>query len=241
MPIYLIKSYLSVIVVILSGFAFFSMLEVFGRQEKRFTIETLKKLHRINGILYITLLLVVSFLCTRVIFDSGAELSSRGTFHFVFALSVITLLAIKILFIRLYRQFYNQVKVLGITLVALTIGLVGTSGGYYLLITKFGTKLPIVKKNEIHVLISNNPESIKRGRELYESKCYSCHDPESNKTIIGPGHKGILKNPYLPISKRPATPENILDQLRNPYQNMPKFDYLTDEEITDIISYLNTL
>jgi len=241
MPIYLIKSYLSAIIIILSGFALFTMLEVFGREQKRYNIETLKRLHRINGIIYIALSFVISFLCIKTIFDSGAELSPRGAFHLVFALSVISVLLIKILFIRFYRQFYNQVKIIGITLVMLTIGLVGTSGGYYLVITKFGTKLPIIAKKEIHIAISNDPESIKRGRELYESKCYSCHDPESNKTIIGPGHKGILKNPYLPISKKPATPENILNQLRNPYRNMPRFDYLSDEEATDIISYLNTL
>jgi len=241
MPIYLIKSYLSIIVIILSGFALFTMLEVFGREQKKYNIGTLKKLHRINGIIYIALFFVVSFLCIKVIFDSVAELSPRGTSHLVFALSVISLLAIKILFVRLYRQFYNQVKIIGITIALLTIGLVGTSGGYYLLITKFGMRLPVISKKETYITISNNPESIKRGRELYESKCYSCHDPESNKTIIGPGHKGILKNPYLPISKKPATPENILNQLRNPYQNMPRFDYLTDEEVIDIVSYLNTL
>jgi hypothetical protein len=53
--------------------------------------------------------------------------------------------------------------------------------------------------------------------------------------------KGILKNPELPLSRRPATPDNIRDQLRKPFGRMPSFDYLREEEVDDIIAYLITL
>ncbi|MEW6418126.1 MAG: cytochrome c [Nitrospirota bacterium] len=58
---------------------------------------------------------------------------------------------------------------------------------------------------------------------------------------MGPGHKGILKNPLLPVSKKPATPENIVHQLKKPYKDMPSFSYLSDTEVQNIIAYLNTL
>jgi len=91
------------------------------------------------------------------------------------------------------------------------------------------------------MVIKTDQESINKGKELYESKCYFCHDAYSTKWGVGPGHKGILKNPLLPASGKPATPENIVNQLRNPYKDMPSFSYLSDEDIQNIIAFLNTL
>jgi len=43
------------------------------------------------------------------------------------------------------------------------------------------------------------------------------------------------------VSKRPATPENISRQLRQPFGKMPSFDKLTEEEVADVVAFLNTL
>lgn len=94
---------------------------------------------------------------------------------------------------------------------------------------------------ESMIIVKTDPVSIKKGRELYESKCSFCHDPYGTEKIVGPGHKGILKNPFLPASKKQATPENIANQIRNPYRDMPSFSYLSNQEISDIIAFLNTL
>jgi mono/diheme cytochrome c family protein len=58
---------------------------------------------------------------------------------------------------------------------------------------------------------------------------------------VGPGLKGLLKNPTLPISKHPATAESIRFQLRQPTGRMPSFAYLSEDEMGDLIAYLNTL
>ncbi len=79
------------------------------------------------------------------------------------------------------------------------------------------------------------------GKALFGSKCIFCHDTESTKTIVGPGLKGILKGDKLPASGKPATVENVINQMKNPLQKMPSFSYLKDKEIDDIVSYLNTL
>jgi mono/diheme cytochrome c family protein len=84
-------------------------------------------------------------------------------------------------------------------------------------------------------------ESIQRGRDIFIAQCTFCHKANSTETIIGPGLKGILKKAKLPVSKKPATPENIVHQMKRPYQKMPSFPYLTDEEIQNILAYLNTL
>jgi hypothetical protein len=248
MPVFLMKSLLSIILFVLALLAMLTMFEVFGKNGKRFDAEKLKKTHRVNGIVYALFYLFIAYFCLDFIVGTKAEPSPRAALHSVFALSVIILLALKVSFVRFYRQFYNQAKVIGIFIALLTFVMVGTSGGYYLLITKFGTDIPVKKVAAstekpagAKLAVKTDMESIKKGKELYESKCYFCHDAYSNETLVGPGHKRLLKNPLLPVSKKPATPENIANQIRNPYKDMPSFSYLPDEDVLNIIAFLNTL
>lgn len=247
MPLYLVKSYLSVGILLLAAFAVFTMFEVFGRAEKKYNIEALKKLHRANGIIYVLLFLAIAYLCAGAVIKTNAEPSARGAIHTLIALAILALLIIKVLFVRIYRLFYSQAKAIGVALAVLSFMMVGISGGYYILMTKSGSKAlakaepPKMPAEMPAVKLRTDPESVSKGRELYESKCYSCHDPLSEKTIIGPGHKGILKNPLLPVSKRPSTPQNIALQIRKPFDKMPAFQYLSDDEMQNILAYLGTL
>ncbi|MDP2276767.1 MAG: cytochrome c, partial [Nitrospirota bacterium] len=147
-------------------------------------------------------------------------------------------------------QFYEQAKIIGILIALISFAMFAASGGYYLLITKFGTDKEFMEaaalkkepvKEAVKIALKTDPESIRKGKELYESKCYFCHDAYGNKREVGPGHKGILKNPLLPVSKKPATPENAANQIRNPYKDMPSFSYLSDEDVENIVAFLNTL
>jgi hypothetical protein len=225
------------------------MFEVFGRAEKKYNIDKLRNFHRLDGKLYFILYVLIAYFCLSFIYHTKAELSPRATFHGVFALSVLVLLLLKVSFVRIYRQFYGYVKTIGILIALLTFGMIGTSAGYYLLITNFGTDILFKKaveekrglSKEAMIIVKTDMESIKKGRELYDSKCSFCHDPYGTEKIVGPGHKGILKNPFLPASKKPSTPENIANQIRNPYRDMPSFSYLSNEQISDIIAFLNTL
>lgn len=83
--------------------------------------------------------------------------------------------------------------------------------------------------------------SIKAGKILFMQKCEYCHDAYSTKRLGGPGLKGILKNPVLPVSGKPAIPENIANQMRHPNSSMPSFVYLSDDDVRNIIAFLNTL
>jgi len=248
MSIFLLKSLLSLLVVLSTIFAMFTMFEIFGRSEKRFDVERLKRLHRANGVFFLLLYAGISFFCLQYLLDTKVELSSRATFHALFALTVILLLAVKILFVRVYRQFYGQVKIIGLVVALVAFGMVATSSGYYLLVTKWGTERAAVTalpadqgEPWLAVELRTDGESIGRGEELYSSKCFQCHDPGSTATIVGPGHQGILKRPSLPTSGWPATPENVARQIISPYDKMPSFAYLSRPEIEDIIAYLNTL
>jgi hypothetical protein len=95
-------------------------------------------------------------------------------------------------------------------------------------------------KNQSTEILTDD-ESIRRGSRLFNKKCKFCHHTNNTATLVGPGLKGILKNPRLPVSKKPATRENIRKQIREPFERMPSFSNFTNEEVSDIISFLNTL
>jgi len=213
--------------------AMFTMFEIFGRSRQKYDSAKLKFIHRINGGIYFILFLFIAYYCLNFIISSKVELSSRATLHSIFALAILLLFGIKISFIRIYRQFYGQARILGILIALITFGMVATSGIYYLLVSEFGrhdsfdkimeskidgsTEKVERQDNEIKIVVRTDSESINRGKTLFEGNCSFCHDPYSTKTMVGPGLMSILKNPTLPVSKKPATPENIVEQLMNPY------------------------
>lgn len=243
MPIYLIKSILSIPLALLVLFAMFTMFEIFGRSERRFDAERLRRLHSAGGMLYIILFAVISYLCIQSMSRIRVELSPRANIHALLASTIVVLFFIKSVFIHIYRQFYSQAKLLGLAIAVLSLLMIGSSAGYYLLASAEMTEAPKAKPSATSSIwvIRTDAESIRRGEQLYRQKCILCHDPLSTGTIVGPGQKGILKGQTLPVLDVPATPENIARQLRHPKGNMPSFAYLSDEEILDLIAYLNTL
>ncbi len=46
---------------------------------------------------------------------------------------------------------------------------------------------------------------------------------------------------HLPVSKKTPTPGNIANQIKNPIKEMPSSSYFSEEDIENIIAYLNTL
>lgn len=91
------------------------------------------------------------------------------------------------------------------------------------------------------ITVRTDSESINEGKVLFGQKCRFCHDAYSTETLTGPGLYEILKKPKLPVSKKPATPENIINQLKDPFRLMPAFTDLSEEDILNIIAFLNTL
>ena len=256
MSIFLIKSILSISILILAVILMFTMFEVLGRSDRKYNINTLKGIHRISGYMYILIFLVISYFCLQYIVSAKTELSTRASLHSLLAVTILALFGIKLSFIKAYRQFYEHVKNIGLIIAVLTFGLVSSSGGYYLLVSELGTdisfdelvhdKKGVVieegnnKKNQ-GIILKTDAESIGRGKNLFVIKCSFCHHSDSTETKVGPGLKDVLKKTRLPVSKFPAVPVNIKKQLRQPFDRMPSFAYLTDEEVDDILAFLNTL
>lgn len=82
---------------------------------------------------------------------------------------------------------------------------------------------------------------IERGENLFVSKCAFCHYTDRKDKKVGPGLKGIFKEKALPMSKRPVTRENIRNQIKNPFANMPVIPDLSEQDIRDITEYLRVL
>ncbi len=257
MTIFFLKSLLSLLLFIIAAAAMYAMFEALGRSTPSHSIERLKRFHKAIGYLYAVLLLFISYLCINFASASRNDPSPRAALHIALALSIIALLLLKVLYVRFFRQFYTQAKTIGAIIGIMTFVLVGISGGFYFLVSRFGQDLTVDKSvyyqmkgpflfmQEIErpgrMAIRTDRPSIDRGRRLFEAKCIICHDPNSTKTVVGPGLKGILKRPALPVSGHPATAESIRFQLRQPMGRMPSFAYLTDEQVEDLIAYLNTL
>ncbi|MEW5900061.1 MAG: cytochrome c [Acidobacteriota bacterium] len=243
MPIFFLKSLLGLLLSVLAFFAFFTMHEIFGRVEKKTDIQKLKRLHKINGYTFLALFLVIGFLCMKFIYETKGELSPRANLHSALALAVFVLLLLKISFVRVYKAFYKDARTLGTIVVVLTLVMFGSSGGYYLLVTKLGLNLSAQSAVGLAAAIGDPIASgnAERGKEIFAQKCASCHDTASTRKIVGPGLQGILKNPVLPVSGRPATLENVAGQIRKPFQYMPAFPNLSDQDLGHLLSFLRTL
>lgn len=81
------------------------------------------------------------------------------------------------------------------------------------------------------------------GATLFQEKgCSQCHFTGSRNAKIGPGLQGLFERSELPVSGRSVTEENVRNQLKDPFEEMPSFaDRLSQKEIENIISYLKTI
>ncbi len=104
----------------------------------------------------------------------------------------------------------------------------------------FGGELVYGKKT-IAPTIADTNESTIAGMELFLKKCSVCHFADRSDKKIGPGLKGLFQMGALPKSGQPVTAKNIEKQLKTPFNRMPSFKNLTDDEINSVTEYLKTL
>lgn len=257
MTIFLLKSLLSLLLLGLAVYGMYAMFAALGGDASAAAAERLKQRHKASGYAYLFLVALISYLCLSFAVASRTEPTPRAALHVLLALSIAGLFFVKVLFIRRFRQFYGQVRNIGIVMGVMSFVMVGISAGYFLAVSRFGLDrtmdrsahfalrgpfLELVPTGRpVPETIRTDRRSIGRGGTLFAAKCAACHDPLSTKTLIGPGLQGLLKRPTLPLSGHPATAESIRFQLRQPLGRMPSFAGLSDDELSDLIAYLNTL
>jgi len=235
MPIY-VKSVLAAVFLISGLVAVICGLTLMGRAERKISATFLRRTHKGAGAVFLLLFLVISYFCLKYVAEAVDQLSVRAVFHGVLALALLVVLLLKLSLVQFYRQFLRYVPGLGMTVFALSFVVFSTSAGYFFLSS---TDSAEAGKRSSTASIANDAQ---KGRMLFDNKCSFCHHADRRETKIGPGLKDILKREKLPVSGKPATPENITQQLLNPFRDMPSFkSTLSRQEIKDLLAYLSTL
>ncbi|MCS7164105.1 MAG: cytochrome c [Thermodesulfovibrio sp.] len=237
----LFKWLISFLLIIFASLSLFTMLEIFGKSERRLSMEKLKKLHRFFGKLFFFTFLVGAVVCIYYLNQSKVEFTPRISFHVFSAVAVFLLFSLKMLFVKVYKQFYSYVKPLGVTVALLSFILFSFSTGYS--VVTFDKETISNNSSQTETMVAKLPKGdLDSGRKLFNNLCIGCHYPDrKDYKRSAPGLKGLYQEKTLPVSKKPVTDENIINQLRKPIKFMPAFTDLSDKEIADIIAYLKTL
>lgn len=238
MSFFLVKSILAVFFLLAGLIAVISMLTLMGRTERKISANLLRKTHKIAGFVFCGLLIVISYLCIKYWAEVGDQLSPRAVSHGVLALVLIPVFILKLSLVRFYKQFLKYVPVMGMIVFALSFTVFSTSAGFFFLRT-------ICEKSETGETAAATQTrfqgSSERGALLYNDKCRACHYADREDRKAGPGLKNLLKKETLPHSGRPANIENIKRQLVRPILTMPSFNNLSEQELADLLAYLETL
>jgi len=238
MPIFLLKSIMGLIFFAAALGAALSMLTLMGRQNRKMKPSLLKILHKINGYIFLLLLLVISYFCIKYVAGVGDNLPPRALSHSILALFLLIIFFIKILIVRFFKQFLKFVPVLGIIVLSLAFVVCATSAGFYFL----RAANPVSAGADDSSLQNNSLKgSVEKGKILFQNKCSFCHFADKEENQTGPGLKGLLKKEKLPHSGRPATVEIVRNQLFRPVLTMPSFKNLPEQDIADLLAYLGII
>ncbi len=237
MPLFLIKSIVGIFFIIVAFFAAFSMLSLMGKADRKTGASQLRKIHKISGWILTALLLIISYLCIRYWAVAGDQISTRAIFHGTLAFALIALLILKLSIVRFYKQFLKFAPVLGMIIFSMSFVVFSLSAGFYFLrMICARTTSPNLSMSQARV--SGDAE---KGVLHFSNLCSACHHADREETKQGPGLKNILKKERLPSSGQAANIENIKKQLKAPFLAMPSFPNLSEQEIADLLAYLEKL
>ena len=238
MTFYMIKTILGWLFLFMGIAAVTSMLTIMGKQEKKMPAPTLRKIHRSAGLVFFLLMLVNAFLGFRFWVISGDTLSTRGVLHAVLAIALVIILFLKVAIVKVYKNLLRYAPTLGMIVFSLAFVVFLVSGGY------FSARSLNFPQGESDQQIESTLGPLGRadiGLELYIGKCGSCHYADKAEALFGPGLANVLKNEILPVSGRPASLENVRSQILRPFLSMPAFTDFTEQELADLLAYLETL
>jgi hypothetical protein len=131
---YWIKTILATLLLAAGLTAFLSMMARFGRPGDEARAERLRKTHKKAGYIFIALIAPLAVFGVDFLAEMGDGLTTRGTFHFVLAMSLVAVLLLKFLVVKAYRQQMRFASALGMTLFALTLVIFLITAGYFLIL-----------------------------------------------------------------------------------------------------------
>lgn len=79
------------------------------------------------------------------------------------------------------------------------------------------------------------------GQGVFRDNCRVCHYPDSTRTKVGPGLKGLFNLKTSPVRGFQMNEANVITQIKHGGTVMPPYAHLTDSELRALIEYLKTL
>ncbi len=223
----------------LSGLAAtLTMMTLMGKAEKRTNPATLRKLHKFFGFIFFLLLLVLASMGLRHWASVGDNIPTRAVLHAVLALALIVVFLTKVTIVQYFKQFLKMAPTMGLIVFSLSFIIFAISGGYYVLRGLYSSPPVEITKTGT---VAQTQVSVAEGKKIFNTLCLTCHSADSEEKKIGPSLMGVLKKDSLPYSSKPATRENIKQQLTRPALTMPAFKNLTDKELCHLFAYLEIL
>lgn len=157
----------SIIVLLFGLVAVFAMITVQGGRTSKAAFYT--RLHKWAGYSFAVLFMFLFATMLWRVEDYWEESSSRVVFHVVLSLMVFFLLSLKIFIARSHKHMSAHLFNLGVLAFALTFTSVGITAGYYAIWR--AKKEPYIS----HAGITPGMEDIALGKELFITKCSTCH------------------------------------------------------------------
>lgn len=126
------KTYVSLGLVVLAFFEFWTAMKVFGTTGKAGPhARMILRLHRIGGYVFLVYFIWISWVCLDLmgrLAEAGKSVDARGAVHGTLALALLMMLLLKLSFIRFYRKYRPYVPLVGLILVPGTLTLWGIAG-----------------------------------------------------------------------------------------------------------------
>jgi hypothetical protein len=159
---------LSIVFLILGGVAVFTMMAVQGRGRPG-NFQRYTRFHKWCGWLFLLLFAAMFILMLERVENYWEETSPRIALHVTFAISLVFLLALKVLIPRFFPKLNRHLFLFGITVYLSGFTMVWITAGYYL-IWRY-EEAPYIYHGELpgHML------DIELGKQLFITKCSTCH------------------------------------------------------------------
>lgn len=166
----------SILFLVLGTAAVWTMMMRLGRQS---TSRTLLIIHRVTGWSFALAFVVMTVVMTERMTRHWEQLSPLTTIHGTLAVTLLLVLALKLVIPRFFPGLVKHLFLLGFSTFLLAFTLVGISAGYYLVLKI--RKIPYISHNDM----SNTELDAQRGKQFLIVKCATCHivkDILTNKT-----------------------------------------------------------
>jgi cytochrome c2 len=270
MSFFVTKTLLAVLFLAAGFTAALSMLTLMGKTERRMGVMALRNTHRAAGYIFATLLVVLAVMGLKYLSAAGDSLSTRGVLHWSIASLLLFVLALKLAVVRWFKQFIKFVPVMGMTVITLALVVAMLSAVFFVVTgglgapeTENGASVEVLDNGVQELVAEDNPTSdvaaasassrdpgvanegsgdAEAGGRVFAKFCSGCHYNDSTDKKIGPGLAGLLARDTIVASGKPMTPGNVRSQIVEPAGSMPSFKaYLNDEQLDDLLAFLETL